>query len=85
MTLLSTHNTRAANPKTIGERLKLFRSQANMSQYDVAVAMNLSNSTKTNMWNAIYRLERGDHQQRVDLLAGYCSAVGRSLDELFAR
>jgi transcriptional regulator with XRE-family HTH domain len=73
---LAARNARRTDPEWVGRRLAALRGQAGLSQAAVAERMGRPTSVP-------YRLERGSHRQRLDLVAEFCTAVGADVEAVF--
>ena len=58
------------------ERLKKLRKSTNMSQQDLATAVNVSRQT-------INAIEKDDYNPTINLCIAICKVLGKTLDELF--
>ncbi len=57
-------------------KMKAARAALDMSQQDLATAVNVSRQT-------INAIEKGDYNPTINLCRAICRALGRTLDELF--
>lgn len=57
-------------------KMKSARAALDMSQQDLAAAVNVSRQT-------INAIEKGDYNPTINLCRGICKVLGKSLDELF--
>jgi transcriptional regulator with XRE-family HTH domain len=82
MTPIKLVNRLSADPTKIAGRMRQLREGKGLSQLEVSRLMGHKGADK-DATNSVYRLERGDRAQRLDMLAGYMTALDLPLTLLF--